>query len=107
MTAEGKIVGVVLIAVSLLLEADVIVSLQRVAVFHAENEPLGNIPEKERQIEKFALLSGVDKFMVEFTWRERPQGEDNATQINGEEVPAKRMPTNLYHHLSRLLLTIV
>jgi hypothetical protein len=44
----------------------VTVGLHAVAVLEEQDEPLQPIPDKEWQVDKLALLGGVDKFMIEF-----------------------------------------
>ena len=85
---------VALMAVGFLLEAYVLVGLHAVAVPQKEDEPLDAVPDEEGQVEEFALLCRVDEFVVELHLVERADGEDEATQTDGEEIVAEEHPLN-------------
>lgn len=83
--------------VGFLLEADVAVSLYAVAVLEEQDEPFDAVPEEEGQIEQLALLGGMNEFVVELLPSQRADGEDEAKQTDGQEVPSHGMPFDEMH----------
>lgn len=61
-------------AVGFLFEADVAVGLCAVAVLEEQDEPFDAVPEEEGQVEQFLLLGGMNEFVVELLFVERPDG---------------------------------
>ena len=86
---EVRIVS--LMAIRLLLEADVVVGLHPVAVFHQKHQPLHDIPYKERNIKHFSLLCHVNQLVVQFRLVKFPYRKDKPTQADGQELLAHRM----------------
>lgn len=86
----AQVFQVVLMVVGLLLEADMEVRLEAVAVFGEQEEPLEHIPQIEADVEQFTLLGGVDALVVEFRGIELLHGEDNAEEIDGIEAAHER-----------------
>ena len=80
-----------LMAIRLLLEADVVVGLHPVAVFHQQHQPLHDIPYKERNIKHFSLLCHVNQLVVQFRLVKFPYRKDKPTQADGQELLAHRM----------------
>ncbi len=76
--------------VGLALEPDITIGLQGIAIAQEQNEPLSGIPDEERQIEQFALLTDMDELMVQVALAKRYLGEDELTQRDGNEILAKR-----------------
>ncbi len=86
----AQVVQVVLMVVGLLLEADVEVGLEAIAVFGEQEEPFEHIPQIEADIEQFTLLRGVDALVVEFRGIELLHGEDDAKEFDGIEAAHER-----------------
>ena len=91
----AQVFQVVLMVVGLLLEADMEVRLEAVAVFGEQEEPLEHIPQIEADVEQFTLLGGVDALVVEFRGIEILNGEDDAKEINGIEAAHERETPNV------------
>lgn len=87
-----EIAEVVLMLISLFLEADMAVGLHAVAVLDEQDEPFDEIPDEEGQVEQFALLDGVYALVVEFLPGQQTTREDEAAQADGKEVLAKQNP---------------
>ena len=105
----AQVFQVVLMVVGLLLEADVEVCLDAVAVFDEQEEPFEHIPQIEADVEQFTLLGGVDALVVEFRGIELLHGEDDAKEINGIEAAHERETPNvdyLGHRYIRILFVI-
>ena len=86
----AQVVQVVLMVVGLLLEADVEVCFEAVAVFGEQEEPFEHIPQIEADVEQFTLLGGVDALVVELHGIELLHGEDDAKEIDGIEAAHER-----------------
>jgi len=72
--------------VGFLLEADVEVSLEAIAVFGEQKEPFEHIPQIEADIEQLTLLGSVDALVVELHGIELLHGEDDAKEVDGIET---------------------
>lgn len=90
MLALLQVVEVMLMAIGFLLKAYVPIGFDAVAILQQQDEPLHAVPKKERQVEQFALLRCVDKFMVELSLVERTDREDEAEQADGQEALSKK-----------------
>lgn len=90
MLPMAQVVQVVLMVVGLLLEADVEVCFEAVAVFGEQEEPFEHIPQIEADVEQFTLLGGVDALVVELHGIELLHGEDDAKEIDGIEAAHER-----------------
>ena len=86
----AQVVQVVLMVVGLLLEADVEVGLEAIAVFGEQEEPFEHIPQIEADVEQLPLLGSVDALVVELHGIEFLYGEDDAKEINGIEAAHER-----------------
>ena len=86
----AQVVQVVLMVVGLLLEADMQVCLEAVAVFGEQEEPFEHIPQIEADVEQLPLLSGVDALVVELHGIEFLYGEDDAEEVDGIEAAHER-----------------
>ena len=86
----AQVVQVVLMVVSLFLEADMEVGLEAVAVFGEQEEPFEHIPQIEADVEQLTLLSGVDALVVELHGIELLHGEDDAEEVDGIEAAHER-----------------
>ena len=86
MLPMAQVVQVVLMVVGLLLEADVEVCFEAVAVFGEQEEPFEHIPQIEADVEQFTLLGGVDALVVELHGIELLYGEDDAKEVDGIET---------------------
>ena len=99
-----QVVQVVLMVVGLLLEADVEVSLEAIAVFGEQEEPFEHIPQIEADVEQLPLLGGVDALVVEFRGIELLHGEDDAKEVDGIEATHERETPDVDYlrHLQKL-----
>ena len=91
----AQVFQVVLMVVGLLLEADMEVGFEAIAVFGEQEEPFEHIPQIEADVEQFTLLGGVDALVVEFRGIEILNGEDDAKEINGIEAAHERETPNV------------
>ena len=91
----AQVVQVVLMVVGLLLEADVEVGLEAIAVFGEQEDPFEHIPQIEADVEQFTLLGGVDALVVEFRGIELLHGEDDAKEVDGIEATHERETPNV------------
>ena len=89
--ARGQITEVVLVAVGFLLESDMVVSRGPVMVLEPQHKPFDAIPDEKRQVEQFTLLRRMNQLMIQFHGVEVSKREDEAKQVNGQIVAAKRM----------------
>lgn len=106
-----QVAQVVLMVVGLLLEADMEVCLEAVAVFDEQEEPFEHIPQIEADEEQFTLLGGVDALVVEFRGIELLHGEDDAEEVDGIEAAPERetLDVDYFRHLQgyiRILFVI-
>ena len=95
MLPMAQVVQVVLMVVGLLLEADVEVGLEAIAVFGEQEDPFEHIPQIEADVEQFTLLGGVDALVVEFRGIELLHGEDDAKEVDGIEATHERETPNV------------
>ena len=104
--AVTEIRKVVLMAVGLALESNVVIGLHPVAIFQGQHQPFRYVPYEERQIEQFALLSHVYQLVVQFVVVHLVRRQYQLAQRDGQEVTAKRKPLNfqnLWHKQSILM----
>lgn len=94
--ALDKVVQVVLVAVRLALEADVAVRLGGVAIPDKQHKPLGDVPQQKRHIQQFALLDGMNAFVVQLHSTERPPCEDEPEEADGVVRLRHRQPPDQY-----------
>ena len=90
-----QVFQVVLMVVGLLLEADMEVGFEAIAVFGEQEEPFEHIPQIEADVEQFTLLGGVDALVVEFRGIELLHGEDDAKEVDGIEAAHERETPNV------------
>jgi hypothetical protein len=104
-----QVVQVVLVVVGLLLEADVEVCLEAVAVFDEQEEPFEHIPQIEADVEQLPLLGGVDALVVEFRGIELLHGEDDAKEVDGIEATHERemLDVDYFRHLYELSVCLM
>ena len=104
MLPMAQVVQVVLMVVGLLLEADVEVCFEAVAVFGEQEEPFEHIPQIEADVEQFTLLGGVDALVVELHGIELLHGEDDAKEVDGIKATHERETPNVDYlgHLQKL-----
>ena len=95
MLPMAQVVQVVLMVVGLLLEADMEVCLEAVAVFGEQEEPFEHIPQIEADVEQLPLLRSVDALVVELHGIELLHGEDDAKEIDGIEATHERETPNV------------
>ncbi len=105
----AQVVQVVLMVVGLLLEADVEVCFEAVAVFGEQEESFEHIPQIEADVEQFTLLGGVDALVVEFRGIELLLGEDDAKEVDGIEAIHERetLDVDYYRHLYELSVCLM
>ena len=109
MLPMAQVVQVVLMVVGLLLEADMEVGLEAIAVFGEQEEPFEHIPQIEADVEQFTLLGGVDALVVELRGIELLNGEDDAKEINGIESAHERetLDVDYFRHLYGLSVCLM
>ena len=90
--------------VGLLLEADVEVCFEAVAVFGEQEEPFEHIPQIEADVEQLPLLGGVNALVVELHGIELLHGEDDAKEVDGIKATHERETPNVDYlgHLQKL-----
>ena len=99
-----QVFQVVLMVVGLLLEADVEICFEAIAVFGEQEEPFEHIPQIEADVEQLPLLSGVDTLVVELHGIELLHGEDDAKEVDGIKATHERETPNVDYlgHLQKL-----
>ena len=105
----AQVVQVVLMVVGLLLEADVEVGLEAIAVFGEQEDPFEHIPQIEADVEQLPLLGGVDALVVEFRDIELLHGEDDAKEVDGIETAHERetLDMDYFRHLYELSVCLM
>lgn len=109
MLPMAQVVQVVLMVVGLLLEADVEVGLEAIAVFDEQEEPFEHIPQIEADVEQLPLLGGVDALVVEFRGIELLHGEDDAEEVDGIEAAhdGQTLDVDYFRHLCGLSVCLM
>ena len=94
-----------MVAICLLLKADIVISLDSVPVFDTEYQPFDAIPDEEGNVEQFPLLSHMNEFMVNGIGTQRFSGQDKLPQRQRKEILPQREfldSQNLGHNIEAM-----
>ena len=75
-----------MVAICLLLKADIVISLDSVPVFDTEHQLLDAVPDEEGNVEQFPLLSHMNELMVNGRGSQRFSGQDKLPQRQRKEI---------------------
>ena len=75
-----------MVAICLLLKADIVISLDSVPVSDTEHQPFDAVPDEEGNVEQFPLLSYMNELMIYGSGAQRFFGQNELAQRQRQEI---------------------
>ena len=86
-----------MVAICLLLKADIVISLDSVPVSDTEHQPFDAVPDEEGNVEQFPLLSHMNELMIYGSGAQRFFGQNELAPRQRQEILPKRNSLNFQY----------